>query len=179
MGSRTLTRFRLAALAVITSSAILVASPPMARAESDRTDSLNRTLAGTWWVHVTAFTDCTSRTPLATFSALLTFATGGTMTGATTNPAFAIGQRGPDHGVWFRSRGAHTYHASSVALVLFTTAPNFPVTPGFQAGSHRIDQTIELTDSDHFNSEAVTQFFDASGNKYREGCAAATGQRFE
>jgi hypothetical protein len=101
------------------------------------------------------------------------------MTGTTANPGFAIGQRTPDHGVWHRERGPHTFSASSVALVLFTTAPNFPLTPGFQAGSQRLDQRIAVTDSDHFTSDAVTQFFDAAGHPYREGCATAVGQRFE
>jgi hypothetical protein len=113
------------------------------------------------------------------FSALLTFAEGGTMTGTTTNPGFAIGQRSPDHGVWARKHAPRTFRASSVALVLFTTAPNFPVTPGFQAGSQRLDQTIALTDPDHFTSEAVTTFFDATGQQYRRGCATANGERFE
>ena len=113
-------------------------------------------------MQVTALADCVSRTPLASFSALLTFAKGGTMTGTTTNPSFAIGQRSPDHGIWFRDAAPHTYRASSVALLLFSTAPNFPITPGFEAGSQRLDQIIEVTDRDQFTSDAVTQFFDAS-----------------
>jgi len=149
---------------------------------SGMTDSRNveaRTLEGTWWVQVTALTDCVSQAPLMSFTALLTFAKGGTMTGTTANAAFAIGQRSPDHGVWFRSRAAHTYKASSLALLLFETAPNFPATPGFQAGSQRLSQAIDVTDPDHFTSDAVTEFFDVSGRKYREGCATAVGQRFE
>jgi hypothetical protein len=152
---------------------------PRASAQDYR-DSSSRTLEGTWWVQVTTLTDCVSRTPLITFSALLTFANGGTMTGTTTNPGFAIGQRSPDHGVWVRRRGAaHTFKASSVALILFTTAPNLPLTPGFQTGSQRLDQTIALTDADHFTSDAVTKFFDASGHEYRRGCATAVGERVE
>ena len=99
------------------------------------------------------------------------------MTGTTTNSAFAIGQRSPDHGVWFRNRAAHAYRASSVALLLFGTAPNFPATPGFQAGSHRLSQAIDVTDPDHFTSDAVSEFFDVSGNKFREGCATAMAAR--
>lgn len=138
-----------------------------------------RTLEGTWWVQVTALSDCNSRTPLGSFTALLTFARGGTMTGTTTNPAFANGQRGPDHGVWFRAGAPHAYRASSVAFLLFTTLPNPPSTPGFQAGSQRLDQTIALVDADHFTSDAITQFFDVAGHKYREGCATAAAYRFE
>jgi hypothetical protein len=150
-----------------------------ASAKTDSPNAETRTLEGTWWVQVTALTDCVSQVPLTSFTALLTFAKGGTMTGTTANPAFAIGQRSPDHGVWFRSRAAHGYRASSVALLLFGTSPNFPATPGFQAGSQRLSQAIDVTDPDHFTSEAVSEFFDVGGNKYREGCATGVGQRFE
>jgi hypothetical protein len=169
------------ALATIVALAgvLTIGSPQRAAAQEYRDQPSVRTLEGSWWVQVTALADCTSRTPLLSFPALLTFADGGTMTGTTANPGFAVGQRTPDHGVWYRARARHTFKASSVALVLFTTAPNFPLTPGFQAGSQRLDQTITVTDSDHFTSDAVTRFFDASGHAYREGCATAVGQRFE
>jgi hypothetical protein len=163
---------------VVLTAALIVGLAQIASAKANPPDE-ERTLEGTWWVQVTALTDCVSHVPLMSFTALLTFAKGGTMTGTTTNPAFAIGQRSPDHGVWFRSRTAHTYKASSVALLLFGTAPNFPATPGFQAGSHRLTQAIVVTEPDHFTSDAVSEFFDVGGNKYREGCATAVGQRFE
>jgi len=101
------------------------------------------------------------------------------MTGTTTNPVFAVGQRGPDHGVWFRRVAPRAYRASSAAFLMFTSAPNPPMSPGFQAGYQRLEQAITLTDADHFTSDAVTQFFDAAGHKYREGCAAAVARRFE
>ncbi len=164
---------------VVALAVVLVVGSAIRASAQDYGDSSSRTLQGTWWVQVTTFTDCASKTPLISFSALLTFADGGTMTGTTTNPGFAIGQRSPDHGVWARRRAPHTFRASSVALILFTTAPNFPQTPGFQAGSQRLDQTIALTDPDHFTSDAVTRFFDASGQQYRQGCAMAIGERFE
>ena len=43
----------------------------------------------------------------------------------------------------------------------------------------RLSQAIDVTDPDHFTSNAVSEFFDVGGNKYREGCATAVGQRFE
>jgi hypothetical protein len=164
---------------VLALAAALVLASALRSGAQDYRDSPRRTLQGTWWVQVTALADCVSRTPLISFSALLTFADGGTMTGTTTNPGFAVGQRTPDHGVWVRRRASHTFNASSVALILFTTPPNLPLTPGFQAGSQRLDQTIALTDPDHFTSDAVTTFFDAAGQKYRQGCATALGKRFE
>ena len=166
------------ATVVVLAAALLTGAALRADAQEYR-ESPRRTLQGTWWVQVTTFTDCVSRTPLLSFSALLTFARGGTMTGTTTNPGFAVGQRSTDHGVWERRRQSHQYTASSVALILFTTAPNLPTTPGFQAGSQRLDQKIELTDADHFASEAITTFFNTSGQQYRQGCATALGERFE
>ena len=50
---------------------------------------------------------------------------------------------------------------------------------GFQAGSHRLSQDIDVTDPDHFTSDAVSEFFDVGGNSTGEGCATAVGQRFE
>ena len=175
-----LKRSGVAGVTSIILAAVLAVGPAQdASAKANPPNAEPRTLEGTWWVQVTALTDCVSHVPLTSFTALLTFARGGTMTGTTTNPAFAIGQRSPDHGVWFRNHAAHTYSASSVALLLFGTAPNFPATPGFQAGFHRLSQTIDVTDPDHFSSDAVSEFFDVGGQKYREGCATAVGQRFD
>ena len=174
-----LKRSKAAVACVALTGVLAVGLVQRASAKTDSPNAETRTLEGTWWVQVTALTDCVSQVPLMSFTALLTFAKGGTMTGTTTNPAFAIGQRSPDHGVWFRNRAAHMYRASSVALLLFETAPSFPATPGFQAGSHRLSQAIDVTDPDHFTSDAVSEFFDVAGKKYREGCATAVGQRFE
>ena len=174
-----LKRSKAAVACVALTGVLAVGLEQGASAKTDSPNAETRTLEGTWWVQVTALTDCVSQVPLMSFTALLTFAKGGTMTGTTANPAFAFGQRSADHGVWFRSRAAHGYRASSVALLLFGTSPNFPATPGFQAGSQRLSQAIDVTDPDHFTSEAVSEFFDVGGNKYREGCATAVGQRFE
>ena len=166
--------------AVITTVALLTGAVwPQTIDAQEPGGPAQRTLEGTWLVQVTTLADCQSRTPLGSFSALLTFAHDGTMTGTTTNLAFAIGQRTTDHGVWSRRGGPFTYRASTLALLQFTTAPNLPTTPGFQAGAQRLDQTITVTDPYQFTSDAVVQFFDAAGRKYREGCATALGRRFE
>lgn len=166
-------------VAVATLVAAAAAIWPLSTNAQEYRQTGRRTLEGTWWVQVTALSDCASRTPLGSFAALLTFVRGGTMTGTTTNPVFAVGQRGPDHGVWSRAGGPRAYRASSAAFLQFTSAPNPPMNPGFQAGYQRLDQEITLTDADHFTSDAVTQFFDATGHKYREGCATAAAHRFE
>ena len=143
-------RLKLFQPTVVALAAALVIGSALRSSAQDYGDSSSRTLQGTWWVQVTALSDCVSRTPLISFSALLTFADGGTMTGTTTNPAFAIGQRTPDHGVWARRRAPHTFRASSVALILFTTAPNFPVDariPGWLTAprsDHRANRSSSL-----------------------------------
>jgi hypothetical protein len=71
--------------------------------------------------------------------------------------------------------------AGKQLLATLSTGGNLGITatPGFQAGSQRLSQAIDVTDPDHFTSDAVSEFFDVGGNKYREGCATAVGQRFE
>ena len=76
---------------VILAGVLAVGLAQNASAQANPPNAEARTLEGTWWVQVTALTDCVSHVPLMSFTALLTFAKGGTMTGTTTNPAFAIG----------------------------------------------------------------------------------------
>ena len=101
------------------------------------------------------------------------------MTESTTNPAFAIGQRGPGHGIW-SNEGRNTYSSKDVAFLFFTTPPAPPVNPGFQAGTQTLTQTIEFKNGpDEFTSDATTVFADAAGTIYRSGCASAVAQRLE
>jgi hypothetical protein len=116
------------ACAVIIGS--LTAATAIVSAHGDPDRSRRRHLEGSWWVNVTLLSDCVARKPTLSFPALLTFAEGGTLTGTTTNPAFAIGQRSPDHGVWTRENGPHRYRASTVALILFATNPESAIQPG-------------------------------------------------
>lgn len=138
-----------------------------------------RVLVGTWRVKVQTY-NCDTNAHIGNpFASLLTFNEGGTLTGSTTNPGFAVGQRGPDAGVWERE-GRHTYAAKTAAFLNFTTPPNPPFNPGFQAGTQTITQKIEFdSNPDEFKSDATTEFFDLNGNSYRKGCASAVGERFE
>ena len=111
---------------VILAGVLAVGLAQNASAKANPPNAEARTLEGTWWVQVTALTDCVSHVPLMSFTALLTFAKGGTMTGTTTNPAFAIGQRSPDHGVWFRNRAAHTLHSLERGPALVRDVAEFP-----------------------------------------------------
>jgi hypothetical protein len=130
---------------------------------------------------VTALSDCTVKRPLFSFTSMLSFAAGGTLSGTTVNAAFAPGQRTSDYGVWSREPGAHRYSAVSRALIAFSTPASAgpPPQPGVQAGSQIIRQEITQTDDDHFSSDAVTIFYDTAGQKYREMCASATAVRLQ
>ncbi len=113
------------------------------------------------------------------FASLLTFNEGGTFTGSTSNPGFAVGQRGPEQGVWERE-GHSTYEAKSVAFIFFATTPNPPISPGFNAGTQTISQSIKFdSNPDEFASDATIQFLDAAGTLYRQGCASAVAKRFD
>ena len=136
-------------------------------------------LVGTWRIKV-QLVNCQTRTPVGMpFASLVTFNEGGTLTGSTSNPGFAVGQRSPEQGVWERE-GHHTYEAKSVAFIFFATAPNPPINPGFNAGTQTISQSIEFdSNPDEFTSNATIQFFDTTGTSYRQGCASAVAKRFD
>lgn len=129
-------------------------------------------LAGTWRV-VVQQNDCHGANVGGPFASMLSFHSGGTMSGTTSNPGFAAGQRTSDYGVW-SYQGSQTYSAASEAYVLFNSANNFP----FVRGTQRISQVITVN-GDSFTSVAVVTFFDAAHNVYRSGCAVATATRFE
>ena len=136
-------------------------------------------LVGTWRVTVQLY-DCATEAKIGNpFASLLTFNEGGTMAGSTTNPAFAVAQRGPDQGIWRRTeRGA--FSARSVAFLYFTTPPSPPFNPGFQAGTQTLTQAIKFNHGpDEFTSDATTEFFDVAGQSYRQGCASAVAHRLE
>lgn len=142
-------------------------------------DSADRGLEGTWSVMVT-LQNCQTGATLGTpFSSYLSFARGGTLTESTSNPGFAVGQRGTGLGIWSH-QGHRSYSAKSTAFLFFTTPPNPPANPGFEAGTQTISQVIVFDeDSDTWTSNAAITFADTTGTIYRQGCAVATGQRYE
>ena len=123
---------------------------------------------GTWRVHVTQ-RNCQTGAEIRTFPALLAFAEGGTLTGATT--AFPASLRGSDQGVW-NHNGGRSYGARSEAF-LFNPAGAWVLT-------QRITQAIQLDhDADSFTSDATVEFFDTAGNLTSNGCATAIATRME
>lgn len=125
-------------------------------------------IVGTWRVQVTQ-RDCNSGAELRTFPALLAFAQGGTLTGATT--AFPAALRGSDQGIWTHE-GGRNYRAVSEAF-LFSPA-------GAWTLRQRITQAIQLDQGgDSFTSDAEVEFFDMLGNLTSAGCATALATRME
>jgi hypothetical protein len=173
----------MAAVGAVALTGMLVAGLGMtAKAGSPGEDESFRggkVIVGTWRIKV-QLVNCDTRVSLGhSFTSLLTFNDGGTFTGSTSNPVFAPGQRGPEQGVWEQD-GKRTYEAKSGAFILFTTPPNPPHNPGFEAGLQTIAQKIEFDENpDEFTSDAKIEFFDATGTSYRKGCASATATRFE
>lgn len=133
-------------------------------------------IVGTWVVTV-QLNNCSGTAIGGSFQSLLTFNNGGTMIEDTTNPSFAVGQRGTGHGVW-EYQGAHTFAVKSVAFINFTTTP--PPPPGFKAGTQTITQTIVFPDGpDEWTADAQVQFADTTPAVYRSACATASAVRFE
>jgi hypothetical protein len=145
-------------------------------------------LVGAWTVQVT-LRDCLTAAPLGpSFSSLVTFHRGGTLSESAGSLAFAIGQRPSGHGTWTQ-QGDHTYLQRMIALILFDTPPNLPglpgfdptrpVSPGFFAGWQTVTHTIELDDANHFTSSGTNAFYKSDGTLYRSGCSTSVAQRFE
>lgn len=149
----------------------------IAQSSASASPSRARTVEGTWFVQVT-LRNCTTNAALGSFNSLVTFARGGRLIESPGSTAFAPGQRSSGHGNWAH-QGGHTYSQRVVALILFETAPNFPVSPGFLKGWQTITHTVELSDPDHFTSAGSADFYDSNGQLYRSGCSTAIGTRFE
>jgi hypothetical protein len=130
-------------------------------------------LVGAWRVEVTPY-NCSD--PTQTFPAIksfLTFAKGGTLLETPSNPRFLAGQRSVGHGYWVRT-GKGAYHSVLEAFVQFTGG-------SYQQGSQRLQQDIEMTGADSWESDADIYFYDAAGvlivGPGSPGCAKAAGTR--
>ncbi len=171
---------------LVLAAGIFAATVSHAAAQSSHSASQNG-LAGVWAVQVT-LRDCTTQAPQGSFNSLVTFHRGGTISESAGSLAFAPGQRTPGHGTWER-KGKDTYRQHMIALVLFSTAPNLPgtpgfdpakpVSPGFQAGWVTVTHTVELHDADSLTSAGTNAFVKSDGTVYRTGCSTAIGVRVE
>ena len=160
----------LASLAKLTILAISLGALVPLHAQSDESAS-GRSLEGAWWVTVT-LDNCATGAKRPPFSSMLLFSRGGTLTEATSNPAFLPGQRSVGFGTWARS-DHDTYTASDVAYIQFTGGP-------FTQGTQKLTHSITLdSDADSFTDEATVQFNDATGALIMSGCASATATRLQ
>jgi hypothetical protein len=133
-----------------------------------------KALVGTWRVAITTF-NCVTNVQNPTIASLLTFGSDGSLIETTSSPQFAVGQRTIGHGRWERL-GSGAYRAAFEAFIMFPT-PNS--TPPLARGRQRVDQGITMTSRDSFTSDASVTFFDTSGTVLLNGCARASGVRFE
>ncbi len=157
--------------------ALAIAPGAAALAQSDESGSDNA-LVGVWVVEVT-LRNCDTRAPLGPpFQSLVTFHRGGTVMDTPAGLAFAPGQRTPGHGTWSQQPG-QTYVQQMIALILFDTTPNFPVSHGFFAGWQTITHTVELINRGQLVSAGTNAFFRSDGTLYRTGCSTAVGRRFK
>jgi hypothetical protein len=132
-------------------------------------------LQGTWRVQLNP-RNCQTGASIPSFSVLLSFARGGTLTEVMNSPAFLPGQRTPGLGVWSHTHG-NAYKGVWEAFILFDTPPT---SPGFlfKRGVQRLMWDFEV-DGDQITIDASSQFFDTNGNPLAVTCASGTGTRFE
>jgi hypothetical protein len=132
------------------------------------------TLQGTWRVQINPI-NCQTGAPLPSFSALVSYARGGTLTEVINSQAFLPGQVTPGLGVWSHTQ-ANAYKAVWEVFILFDTPPTVPGFP-FKRGVQRLMRDIEV-DGDQMTFNASSQFFDSNGNPLVATCASGTGTRF-
>jgi hypothetical protein len=175
-----------ATVGIALACALLATSGTKALASSNSSPSHDG-IVGPWVVEVT-LRNCTTQAPMGTFSSLVTFHRGGTFSESNGSLVFAPGQRSDGHGAWTR-QGPGQFLQRVVALIVFTTDPNLPgspgfdpslpVSPGFFAGWQTISHTVKQTDANHMTSAGTNAFYKSDGELYRTGCSTAVGQRFE
>src|SRR5687767_12174736 len=173
--SKVFTVARIVAVAAVVSGLIAgAAARPMAQAGPD---SHAKNVEGVWLVQVTQ-RNCETNAALGSFTSLVTFDGDGIVIESPGSVAFAPGQRSPGHGTWTRD-GQHTVIQRMVALILFDTPPNPPVSPGFRKGWQMITHTVDITGPDTLTSAGTARLFDSNGELYRSGCSTAVGERFD
>ncbi len=133
------------------------------------------TLQGTWRVQINPI-NCQTGAPLPSFSALVSYARGGTLTEVVNAAAFLPGQVTPGLGVWSHTQ-ADAYKAVWEVFILFDTPPGVPGFP-FKRGVQRLMRDIEVH-GDQMTFNGSSQFLDPDGNLLAVACAIGTGTRFE
>lgn len=142
-----------------------------------------KALAGTWRVTVATYRCDNPQAPNPPFASLVTFGEDGSVVETTSSPQFQPGQRSSGHGRWEHT-GPLAFRAVSEAFIQFATNPAPPPpAPALQRGRQRIEQGIQMTSRDSFESEASVFFFNNTSDNgvapYFVGCARASAVRIE
>lgn len=121
------------------------------------------------WNHTGTRRNCATGEAIVTFSAMFTFARGGTLQEFGTQGPPAM--RGPGHGVWsYQSRRQYT---TGFQFFRFNA-------DGTYAGKQIVRQQIQLSrDGNSYTASATAQVFDVNGNVIANNCATGTATRFE
>jgi hypothetical protein len=156
------------AAAMVLAGMLFLGSGPTARAQSNG-DNSQRGLEGAWRLLVTV-RDCTTGQPLRpTFSAVFTFAQGGTATVITAGQLPSLFT--PGLGAWQHTQG-HDYSAVTDAFV-FSAA-------GVWIQTHRLTRAIEVSvDGNTFTDTVVLEILDTAGNPIATGCATSVANRIQ
>ena len=134
-------------------------------------DESDHAIVGTWRLQVTPYV-CGTDVTLPPFSALVTYAREGTLSGVVNSPHFLPGQRTPEYGVWDHI-GGRSYHSTREAFILFPSPA-----PGPVKGTQHIEENVVVT-NDQLRSAAVSSLIDESGNTVMSACVRMTGQRMQ
>ena len=158
------TGLRHAAGSLVLLSALVLAAAPAGAQEVG--SAAAGKIVGTWLDEVTAY-DCQTGVQLFSFSALTSFALGGTLSSAPGAPGAA--QRGPGLGTW-QKVGGRTFKWVSLTF-LFSPA-------GLLTGTQRITDTWEVQDNpDEVAGTSVSETFDTTGGLIATACATVSARR--
>ena len=131
------------------------------------------TLHGTWQVQINPII-CATGAPLPSFSALASYARGGTLTEVVNTEAFLPGQVTAGLGAWSRTQG-RLYKAVWEVFIVFDTPPTAPGFP-FKRGVQRLTRDIQVF-GDQMTFDASSELLDTNGNLLAVTCANGTGTR--
>jgi|SRR5215467_4510806 len=129
-------------------------------------------VVGTWRAQLNP-TVCQTGAPIPSFSVLLSFAQGGTLTEAINSAAFLPGQRSVGLGAWSHTHG-RTYKAIWDGFIQFDS----PALGGLKRGVQKLNWDFTI-DGNQATITATSQILDSNGNVLANTCATGTATRIE
>lgn len=131
------------------------------------------TLQGTWQLQINPII-CATGAPLPSFSAVVSFARGGTLTEVVNAAAFLPGQVTAGLGSWSRTQRG-LYKAVWEVFILFDTPATTPGFP-FKRGVQRLTRDIQVF-GDQITFDGTSELLDTNGNVLAVTCANGIGTR--